>query len=110
MAVNERFDIRSITAAGTLDFIAGRPSFYDNGFSLQIKADGNFELNLLATNLDSATAGNFVDVTSLISGGATITAGGWFQAPNNKMFGTVRVNVTSVQDTKHVNLAGSFAA
>lgn len=107
--MSERYDIRSVTAAGTLDFVSGRPSFYDNGFNLQVAADGNFSLTILATNFDNSVPGNFTDITSLMTGGAALTAGGWFKAPNNQMFGTVRINVGSVQSTKHVNIAGAFS-
>lgn len=109
MATRERFDIRTVSAVGTLDFKSGLPSSKDKGFSLQVGADGNFELNLLATNFDDAVTGNFVDVTSLFAGGATITAAGWYRPAVPVMFGAVRLNVTSIQSTKVVNVAGSFS-
>lgn len=105
---NERFDVRAGVAVGTLDFVSGRPTFYDQGFSFQAACNGNFSLTVLATNLDPSSPSNFTDVTSMFGGAAAITANGWYRPTLPSMFGAVRINVGSLQAAKVLNLAGSW--
>ena len=106
--MSERYDVRAGVAVSTLDFISGRPSFYDAGFSIQVACNGNFSLTMLATNLDPTSASNFVDVTSLFGGAAAITTNGWYRPSVPSMFGAVRINVGSLQSAKVLNLAGAW--
>lgn len=108
--MSERFDVRTITAAGTLDFIAGRPSQLDRGFSFQWKPSTNARAQVLATNLDPSVVGNFVDVTSLFTGGAQLTVAGWYRPAVPVTFGVVRFNVDSVTAAGNVLIAGAFAS
>lgn len=107
--MSDRFDVRTITAAGTLDFVSGKPTILDVGFSFQVKGSGNFRAQVLATNLDPSVAGNFQDVTSLFTGGAQLIANGWYRPALPVMFGAVRFNVDSVQAANNVLIAGSFS-
>lgn len=106
MSIPERFDVRSLIVVGTQDFVNARPTWFDSGFRLQAAGDGNFEYNLLASDMDNSVPGNFFDITSLVSGGATIVGNRFVFV--DRIFGTVRVNVTSIQSTKHLNLSGSW--
>lgn len=105
--MTDRYSVSSIIAVGTLDFINNRPLVRDNAFRMQIAADGNFSLTVLATLLDPTVPGNFVDVTSQMAGAAAITAGGLYSLPFVPW--AVRLNVTSVQGTKHVNVGQGWS-
>jgi hypothetical protein len=106
--IAERFDVRSVTAAGTLDFIQARPTWFDTGFAFQLDGTGNYEGNVLATMLDTGSAGYFVDITSSLFGGATFTQAkkGIYSA--GLMYNAVRFNITSVQATKNVLVSGTW--
>lgn len=106
--IGERFDVRSITAAGTLDFVQQRPTLMDSGFSFQLDGSGNYEGNILATMFDTSTAGFFVDVTSLLVGAATFTSAKKGIYVLGQMYNAVRFNITSVQATKNVAIAGTW--
>ena len=107
--MSDRFDVRNITVAQTLDFTSGKPSVLDVGFSIQFKPSANFQATMFATNLDPSSAGNFTDVTSLFSGGAAIIAAGWYRPNPPVMFGSVRVSINSITAAGNVNVAGSFS-
>ena len=95
-----RFRVESFSAAGSLDFVFDRqmPNWY--GLQVQFEADGNFAATILAKN----SLGTLQDITSLMTGGAGITSANlFFQA--HFVPETVRINVTSVQSTKHVNVS-----
>lgn len=106
--IAERFDVRSVTAAGTLDFVQALPRLMDSGFSFQLDGTGNYEGTALATMFDTGSAGYFVDVTSLLFGGATFTQAKKGIYVLGQMYNAVRFNVTSVQATKNVLLAGTW--
>lgn len=107
--MSDRFDVRTVSAVGTLDFVSGKPTVLDVGFSFQFKPSGNARAQVLATNLDPSVPGNFQDVTSLFTGGAQLTAAGWYRPTLPVMFGVVRFNVDSVQAANNVLIAGSFS-
>ena len=106
--LSEAYDVRSFTAVGTYDFLRGRPTFYDQGFSFQLDGTGNYEGKVLASNFDSNSAGLFTDITSSIFGAATYTqaAKGWYKL--GVMHNAIRFNVTSVQAAKCNNVVGSW--
>jgi hypothetical protein len=106
--IAERFDVRSVTAAGTLDFINQRPTWFDNGFKFQLDGTGNYEGTVLATMLDTGSAGYFVDITSALFGGATFTQAKKGIYDTGKLYNAVRLNITSVQATKNVLLSGTW--
>ena len=106
--IAERFDVRSVTAAGTLDFLQGRPTWFDSGFRFQLDGTGNYEGTVLATLFDSGSAGYFVDVTSSLFGAATFTQAKKGLYSLGVLYNAVRFNITSVQSTKNVLISGAW--
>lgn len=105
----ERFAINTITAIGSWDYQARQVDQNGVGLHIMHVCDGNFEFNVLATDLDPSVSSNFVDVTSTFvqtnhAAGATIVANG-FSFATQRNFGTVRINVTSLQAAKTLQTA-----
>jgi hypothetical protein len=106
--------VTSLTAVYSGDFVVDRPSWLETGYRVQVIANGNFALSILATDGDNATSGNFIDVSTFVtpvgSGaavGANITKAGFYYLPR-MLFNAVRINVTSVQAGQNVNLIESY--
>lgn len=100
----DRFAVNTLTGVTSVDYAFNFLPRAAQGFNIHINGNGNFELNLLANNFGTTVAGDFVDITSLVAGGATITTNG-FRRVAGFYPGAVRVNVTSVQAAKVVNVA-----
>jgi hypothetical protein len=79
--MTERFTINTISAVGSYQ-ILGRDKInaQQTGLHLQLKCNSNYRAQLLMSLYDDGVMGNFVDITSMFTGGANITnqAGAWF--------------------------------
>lgn len=108
MATFDRFGVNTFAAAGSVDYINRSPNARARGLQLQVKRSGNGSLKVHACNLDDAgTAANYTDITSLISGGAQITASGFWWL-RDFIPGALRVECDSVQAANTIITAVGF--
>lgn len=107
--LGERFAVNTWAAIGSADYRAAQVDGNGVGLHFQAVCDGNFELSVLATDLDWTVTSNFVDVSSTLvftngAAGGTVKANGfYFWTQRNP--GAVRINVTSLQAGKTLQTA-----